>query len=163
MSWREFPPSKCKNMKKSRNPNNISCIFCWYISIYNHYSLNSLFFRCDCCIVGRIRRSSLSNYSLNQSRMFFPMMRRTKRSLFYSHLCDGTRHGKASIVFLGVKVPTVLQRLEREKPIRLIDCEACRTAVPLHEHRVGEKREPTTYAFRPLLQVCRPLPFQFWM
>lgn len=52
---------------------------CWHISIYNRYSLNPLFFRCGCCIVGRIRRSSLSNCSLNQSRIFFPLMRRTKR------------------------------------------------------------------------------------
>ena len=36
----------------------------------------------QCCIVGRIRRSSLSNCSLNQSRMFFPLMRRTKRFPF---------------------------------------------------------------------------------
>ena len=66
-------------------------------------------------------------------------------------------------MFLGVKVPAVLQRLEREKPVRLLGREACRTAVPLHAHRVGEKREPAARTLRPFLQICRPLlfPFQF--
>ena len=84
-------------------------------------------------------------------------------SLLYSHLCGGTRHGEGSLVFLGVKVPAVLQRLEREKPVRLLGREACRTAVPLHAHRVGEKREPAARTLRPFLQICRPLlfPFQF--
>ncbi|EJX06215.1 hypothetical protein EVA_05676 [gut metagenome] len=82
-------------------------------------------------------------------------------SLLYSHLCGGIRHGEASLVFLGVKVSAVFQRLEGEKPVRLLGREACRMTVPLHPHRVGKKREPSTYAVRPFLQVCRPLPFPF--